>query len=153
MMPLSLLIKTRPLFSSPPRDTRFSAFMALVKIAGFEGLLESDSPLTLFIPTNAAMLKMRKRDLDHLFVDPRALGTFLSRHMIRGSLTTAEVREMHPEEMLCGKRFKIVRGKIEIDGVKILEGDIKHCGNIVHVIDAVLMPIPPMRSGCKPRKC
>jgi large repetitive protein len=143
-------------------DGRFTTLLAAAEIAGLDGALADPSfgPVTLFAPTDDAFAALQaelgEAAWDALLADPEALEDVLLYHLLTGKTFSADVvagiTAADPDpfvvETLLGADVEFTRvmnGETQyfINDSEIFEFDIEACNGVIHVIDAVLVPIPP----------
>ena len=122
----------------------FNTLIAAAKAAGLVGVLQSDGPLTVFAPTDAAFAKLPKGTVETLLKpeNKKALVEILTYHVVPGKLEAADVLKKKTLDTANGERAKIAmkNGKPTIAGANIVATDIEASNGIVHVIDAVMIP-------------
>ena len=122
----------------------FNTLIAAAKAAGLVGVLQSDGPLTVFAPTDAAFAKLPKGTVETLLKpeNKKALVEILTYHVVPGKFEAADVLKKKTLDTANGERAKIAmkNGKPTIAGANIVATDIEASNGIVHVIDAVMIP-------------
>jgi putative cell wall-binding protein/uncharacterized surface protein with fasciclin (FAS1) repeats len=143
-------------------DGRFTTLLAAAEIAGLDGALADPTfgPVTLFAPTDDAFADLREligeTEWAALLADPEALADVLLYHLLSGKVFSAEVvagitaDEPDPfvVETLLGAYVEFTRlmnGETQyfINDSEIIEFDTEACNGVIHVIDAVLVPVAP----------
>jgi hypothetical protein len=124
---------------------------ALVLLAGLEGALQGQGPLTLFAPTDAAIAALPEELVATVVADPEGLLTnILLYHVVAGAAMSADLSDGQVITTLLGQNITVT---INAEGVfinesKVIVADIEASNGVVHVIDAVLVPtIEPPPSG------
>ena len=122
----------------------FGTLIAAAKAAGLVGVLQSDGPLTVFAPTDAAFAKLPKGTVETLLKpeNKKALVEILTYHVVPGKLEAADVLKKKTLDTANGERAKIAmkNGKPTIAGVNIVATDVEASNGVIHVIDGVMMP-------------
>jgi transforming growth factor-beta-induced protein len=122
----------------------FNTLIAAAKAAGLVGVLQSDGPLTVFAPTDAAFAKLPKGTVETLLKpeNKQALVEILTYHVVPGKLEAADVLKKKTLDTANGERAKIAmkNGKPTIAGVNIVATDVEASNGVIHVIDGVMMP-------------
>ena len=74
--------------------------------------------------------------------DPKALGNILLYHVVPGEVKAAAVKDGLVAKTLQGSpvTFKVMDGKVMINGANIVATDVMASNGVIHVIDAVILP-------------
>ncbi len=138
--------------SSAPKDIvvvaseagDFGTLIAAAKAAGLVGVLQSEGPITVFAPTDAAFAKLPKGTVETLLKpeNKKALVEILTYHVVPGKLEAADVLKKKYLGTANGERAKIAmkNGKPTIAGANIVATDVEASNGVIHVIDAVMIP-------------
>jgi uncharacterized surface protein with fasciclin (FAS1) repeats len=116
-----------------------------VLLAGLEGALQGDGPLTVFAPTDAAFAALPSEVLDAVLADPNGLLTdILLYHVVSGAALSTDLSDGQSITTLFGEDVVVT---INMDGVfinnaQVIVADLIADNGVVHVIDAVLIPEP-----------
>jgi len=117
-----------------------SALVGALQQANLVGALEGEGPFTVFAPTNDAFEIFNSVPLGE------ALADILLYHVVPGRLTADQLLEQGSVETLQGGDISIDmadNGDVVLnDFIKVSIANIKASNGIIHVIDAVLLPIP-----------
>jgi uncharacterized surface protein with fasciclin (FAS1) repeats len=120
---------------------KFEALVNAVEVAGLLESLKGAGPLTLFAPTDEAFAEFPEGTMEALLRDPRRLEKVLSCHLVKGELLAEDIGNFKHLDTLHGNRLTVsVQDGLEINGAKVLMGDILTSNGIIHVIDAVILP-------------
>eukprot|EP01025_Chloroclados_australasicus_P008625 TRINITY_DN1311_c0_g1_i4.p1 TRINITY_DN1311_c0_g1~~TRINITY_DN1311_c0_g1_i4.p1 ORF type:complete len:877 (-),score=156.34 TRINITY_DN1311_c0_g1_i4:515-3145(-) len=101
---------------------------------------------TYFIPSNSAWHEFKTGLLNasELFDNSDLLSEFILYHVLQEATTLAELEKSATPSMQLGETVRVVDQDRVIDNnnqeALVLQGDIKACGSVIHVIDRVLMP-------------
>ncbi len=135
-----------------------TTLVAAVKAAGLVGTLEGTGPFTVFAPTNAAFNKLPPGTVDNL-VKPEnkaTLAKILTFHVVAGRHTApalmkevkdgggmAKLKTVEGEELVVRQAGP---GKLSVTDRKgavsmITIADVLQSNGVIHVVDAVLMPM------------
>jgi uncharacterized surface protein with fasciclin (FAS1) repeats len=118
---------------------------AAVIAADLTGALSGDGPFTVFAPTDAAFNLLDDGVLEDLLLDPigAALTTILQFHVASGDFFSADLSDGMMITSLEGQdlNIAITADGITVEGVNISVTDILADNGVVHVIDAVMIPI------------
>jgi uncharacterized surface protein with fasciclin (FAS1) repeats len=135
-----------------------TTLVAAVKAAGLVGTLEGTGPFTVFAPTNAAFNKLPPGTVENL-VKPENKATLvkiLTFHVVAGRLTApalmkevkdgggmAKLKTVEGEELVVRQAGP---GKLSVTDRKgavsmITITDVLQSNGVIHVVDAVLLPM------------
>ncbi|MDG2124778.1 MAG: fasciclin domain-containing protein, partial [Verrucomicrobiales bacterium] len=122
----------------------------LVTALGVAGLVDTfDSTkrypaYTVFAPNNDAFGALPEGALDALVADPEALGGVLALHVVPGRLEAKRLRDGQKLRTLSGDRLEVSVGDdgVKINGVAVVEADLKAENGVIHVIGGVLADEP-----------
>jgi uncharacterized surface protein with fasciclin (FAS1) repeats len=122
----------------------FSTFAAVVKAAGLEDIIFREGPETVFAPTDEAFAALPEGKLDELLADPEgALTQLLLHHVVPGAVRSADLTDGIKLQTREGTplRVSVVGDSIMVDNANLVGADIETANGVVHVIDAVLLPV------------
>jgi uncharacterized surface protein with fasciclin (FAS1) repeats len=126
--------------NSPEHTTLETAVIA----AGLAGTLSGNGPFTVFAPTDAAFAAVPTSTLNALLADPNGLLTDVLLHHVVGAAAFSgdlsngqQVTTLFGDNLLIG----INNGIVSIDNATVIVADIEATNGVVHVIDAVLVPL------------
>ena len=121
----------------------FTTLVTALQVADLVGALEDPGPFTVFAPTDDAFALLDQDWLAYLLDNPTKLAEILLYHVVSGSLTAEEVLEQGCLTTLQGGflNIQVVDDSVVIDGATIVLTDIVCSNGIIHVIDAVLVPL------------
>jgi uncharacterized surface protein with fasciclin (FAS1) repeats len=119
-------------------DGNFSTLVSAVEAAGLVDALNGEGPFTVFAPTDEAFAE---EDLD--MNDTESLADILKYHVASGEYMAADVVNMTEIETLEGGDLsvEVVDGAVMVGGANVTATDILCSNGVIHVIDAVLMPL------------
>ena len=121
---------------------QFNTLVAAVKAAGLVEALQGKGPFTVFAPTDAAFAKLPAGTVEGLLKDPKALANILLFHVVPGEVKAAAVKDGLTAKTLQGSpvTFKVMDGKVMIEGAGIVATDVMASNGVIHVIDSVILP-------------
>ncbi len=121
---------------------QFKTLVAAVQAAGLVEALQGKGPFTVFAPTDAAFAKLPPGTVEGLLKDPKALANILLYHVVPGEVKAAAVKDGLTAKTLQGSTvaFKVVDGKVMINGANIVATDVMASNGVIHVIDSVILP-------------
>jgi transforming growth factor-beta-induced protein len=130
-------------------DGRFSTLVAAVSAAGLVETLQSEGPFTVFAPTDDAFAQLPEGTVEAL-LEPgnrQQLIDILLYHVVAGKVMAADVIGLDGQMVdtaLEGTQLLVeVRdGSVFLNGeVKVIITDVEASNGVIHVIDAVLLPL------------
>jgi uncharacterized surface protein with fasciclin (FAS1) repeats len=126
--------------NSPEHTTLETAVIA----AGLAGTLSGTGPFTVFAPTDAAFAAVPTATLNALLADPNGLLTDVLLHHVVGAAAFSgdlsngqQLTTLFDDNVLV----TIAGGNVSIDNATVIVADIEATNGVVHVIDAVLVPL------------
>jgi transforming growth factor-beta-induced protein len=130
-------------------DGRFSTLVAAVSEASLVETLQSEGPFTVFAPTDEAFAQLPEGTLESLLQpeNKQQLTDILLYHVVAGKVIAAEVVGLDGQMVdtaLEGKQLlvEVKDGSVFLNGeVMVIITDVKASNGVIHVIDAVLLPL------------
>ncbi len=133
---------------------QFTTLVDALQAAGLDATLADETAtFTVFAPTDEAFAALGEETLNGLLADTDALSDVLLYHVITGSAVNAETALSlagTTVEMSNGDEVALTirEGDLFINNARVVTTDIEASNGIIHVIDAVLVPLPtPEPSG------
>ena len=120
---------------------------AAVSAAGLVQTLQGAGPFTVFAPTDASFAALPEGTLETLLQDPSgALTDILLYHVVGGNVLSSSLSSGMKAITVSGQELTVtVNGQgVFINDARVTVADIETNNGVVHVIDAVLLPEPPM---------
>jgi transforming growth factor-beta-induced protein len=123
-------------------DGSFTTFIQAVNAAGLAQMLKGKGPFTVFAPTDDAFAKLPPGTMKALFEDVPELRSVLLNHVVPGALRAADLVRMDTVTTATGERLRIrlEKGKVYVDGAKVVIPDVEASNGVLHMIDAVIVP-------------
>jgi uncharacterized surface protein with fasciclin (FAS1) repeats len=121
----------------------FRVFTLLIKGSLFEMRLRSESPLTLFAPTDIAFIRLPTETIKWLLKseNQQKLEQILAYHVVRGRLDCKQLEQIETARTEQGQDLRIdLRQTLLIDSAKIVLRDIDATNGVIHGIDSLLVP-------------
>jgi uncharacterized surface protein with fasciclin (FAS1) repeats len=120
----------------------FNTLLAAVNAAGLTSTLQGPGPFTVFAPTDAAFAALPAGTVPALLNDIPQLTNILTYHVVSGEVTASEVVQLSSATTLNGQDITITvaNGEVFINGVKVIQTDIRTSNGVIHVIEGVLLP-------------
>ena len=122
-----------------------TTLVAAVKAAGLVDTLQGPGPFTVFAPTDEAFAKVPKAQLDALLKDKAALTKVLTYHVVPGKVMAADVKAGKVKTVEGSELTVSTTGGVKVDKANVVKTDIAASNGVIHVIDAVLLPVEPAR--------
>lgn len=123
----------------------FKTLVAAVQAAGLVETLNGKGPFTVFAPTDAAFAKLPAGTLEMLLKpeNKAKLAAILTYHVVPGSVKAADVVKLKYAGTVNGQRvdIKVDGAKVTVDGAAVTATDIACSNGVIHVIDAVILPV------------
>jgi hypothetical protein len=116
---------------------------SLLLLAGLEGALQGEGPLTLFAPTDAAIAALPEEVVDAVVADPEGLLTnLLLYHVVAGVALSTDLEDGQEITTLLGQDILVtITGEgVFINDAQVTVADVVASNGVVHVINAVLIP-------------
>jgi uncharacterized surface protein with fasciclin (FAS1) repeats len=122
-------------------DPRLSYLSMLLSEAGLTHAMRSPGPVTLFAPTDEAFEELSADTNARLRSDPELVSQLLGHHVADGLYLAADLTS-HSITVLDGHVLDVrVDGTtILVDGIPIVELDLRAGNGVVHVVNHLLMP-------------
>ena len=122
----------------------FTTLVAAVKAAGLVETLKGAGPFTVFAPTDDAFAALPAGTIDSLLMPESKdkLISILTYHVVPGAVTASDVMAMTSATTVQGGTLAIdTRNGVKINNANVVTPDIMADNGVIHVIDAVLLPM------------
>jgi uncharacterized surface protein with fasciclin (FAS1) repeats len=122
----------------------FSTLVAALQQAELVDALKAKGPYTVFAPNDYAFSKLWEGTIDNLMKpeNKAQLLQLLKYHVVPGKIMSSDLSGTVNAETLEGGELKIVAtDKIMVNGSTVIQADIETSNGVIHVIDAVLIPV------------
>jgi transforming growth factor-beta-induced protein len=110
--------------------------------------LSSAGPLTVFAPTDEAFAALPEGTISSLLKpeNKQQLADILKYHVVAGRVSLADALKAGQAPSLQGNILTIdfQNGSVRVGGAKLVTADITASNGLIHVIDQVLLPPPPL---------
>lgn len=124
---------------------QFKTLLAAVDAAGLGKVLTGSSPVTVLAPTDAAFKALPKGTVESLLKSENRskLQSILSLHVVKGEVSAGDALNAGRAKSVSGGglKFAIDDGTFKVNGTTIVKTDIQCDNGVIHVIDAVLLPV------------
>ena len=111
--------------------------------AGLVGTLATGGPFTVFAPSDEAFAAVDPAALRNLSADPAALADVLTRHVVPGTLTSADLRAANGTSLTTvqgGRLLVEAKGDtVYVGGARVAVADVTASNGVVHVVDTVIL--------------
>lgn len=126
-------------------NENFSILTAAIEAAGLtETLSNEDLSVTVFAPTDEAFAALPEGALDDLLLPENRdqLAQILTYHVVDGKVMSTDLASGEVET-LTGAPIMIVvgDGMVTVNEANVIAADIEASNGVIHVIDAVLLPM------------
>lgn len=126
-------------------DGRFKSIVAGIDSTGLKDLLEGETPLTVFAPTDTECevdLKKRGTSCAEVLADNDLLTKLIRCHIVEGEFPTRILVTTVVLNPLNGRSLMVEYDKgVKLNGqVRIIEKNITCSNGILHVVDGMLCP-------------
>ncbi len=127
------------IINSPDHETLETAVIA----AELADDLSGEGPFTVFAPTDDAFAALPDGLLDELLADPTGtLADILLYHVASGSVMSGDLSDGQMIPTLYGQDVRVtIDGNVYINDAMVTVADLEADNGVVHVIDAVLVPV------------
>lgn len=128
-------------------DAEFTILLELLEESDLAESLDDDVEFTLFAPTDEAFEDLFDEldiDLDELLDDVELLMDILLYHMIEDIVESDDLEDEQEIETLQGGIITVTIDDESIilnDSAEVLDADIEASNGVIHIIDAVLIPV------------
>uniref|UniRef100_A0A8C5NAQ5 Transforming growth factor-beta-induced protein ig-h3 n=1 Tax=Gouania willdenowi TaxID=441366 RepID=A0A8C5NAQ5_GOUWI len=124
-------------------DARFSRLLEALQTAGMMELLNQQSTLTFFAPTNEAFDALPPAELNQLLRDPGALSRLLRLHLGAGLLVSGGVSSHTRLPPLQGDKLELGMRNytVYVNRVAVVEADMMATNGVVHAVNSIIRPL------------
>jgi transforming growth factor-beta-induced protein len=121
---------------------QFGTLLAAAEAAGLVSTLAEGGPFTVFAPTDAAFAALPEGALEALLADTELLKSILLYHVVPGRILAADLVDGQVVTTAEGRPVRVtLGGGARVNGVNIVTTDVTASNGVIHVIDAVLLPV------------
>lgn len=125
---------------------KFKTLLAAVQTADLAEALNSEGPLTVFAPTDAAFRKLPRGTIETLLKpeNRQELIDILKFHVVSGRVYADQAVDAGQAKTLRGTsvRFSVSAKGLEVNDAVVVQADLEAANGVIHVIDSVLIPEP-----------
>ncbi|MFT3855815.1 MAG: peptidoglycan-binding protein [Ilumatobacteraceae bacterium] len=123
-------------------DPRFSQYVQLLHLAGWEGSVGTLAPITVFAPTNDALNALPAGTLEEVSGDPTALADLLRTTVVPGRYTAADLATATSLTTLAGTTLQVTDGGTKVNGSTVATPAIDAENGIIHPLSSIPAPQP-----------
>ncbi|NJK71889.1 MAG: fasciclin domain-containing protein [Synechococcaceae cyanobacterium SM2_3_60] len=125
-------------------NPNFSTLVQAVQAADLVGALQSEGPLTVFAPTDAAFAKLPPGTITTLVQNIPQLARILTFHVVAGRYLQADLAKLTEVTSLEGSTLDlyVAEGAFEVNNATVVMPDVVADNGVIHVIDTVMLMRP-----------
>ncbi|NJL92537.1 MAG: hypothetical protein HC915_01835 [Anaerolineae bacterium] len=124
----------------------FSTLVAAVQAAGLVETLSGEGPFTVFAPTDEAFAALGEDVIAAALADPDLLTAILTYHVVSGAVMSTDLSDGMEVETVNGELLfvQVDDMGVQVGDANVVQADIEASNGVIHVIDTVLIPLPPV---------
>ncbi len=123
----------------------FKTLAKALQAADLVTTLKGAGPFTVFAPTDEAFAKLPAGTLENLLKpeNKAKLRRILAYHVVSGTVMAGDVVKLQSANAVSGDTVKIgaQNGGVTVNQANVVKTDITASNGVIHVIDAVMLPI------------
>ncbi|MEM9491305.1 MAG: fasciclin domain-containing protein, partial [Myxococcota bacterium] len=124
---------------------KFSTLLAALDAAALSEVLRGGGPFTVFAPTDKAFSRLGPDTVTALLRPENRdqLIAVLKNHVVSGRVYAEQAASAGAVHTLAGTglRFAVNSGRLQVNGVRLLDTDRDADNGVIHVVDRVLVPM------------
>ena len=136
----ALSVQAKDIVDTAVAAGQFKTLATALQAAGLIDTLKGKGPFTVFAPTDAAIAKIPKAQLDALLADKAKLTAVLTYHVVAGKVMAKDVKAGKVKTVQGSELTLGTTGGVTVDGAKVVTADIVADNGVIHVIDSVVLP-------------
>ena len=125
----------------------FNTLVTAISAADLVAVLKSDGPFTVFAPTDDAFAALPEGTIESLLEpeNKEQLVAILLYHVVAGKVLAEEVLTLGSAPTAQGQDVSITLydSGVMVDNANVVETDVLATNGVIHIIDAVILPILP----------
>jgi len=141
----ALHAQTKDIVDTAVAAGSFTTLARALTAADLVGTLKGAGPFTVFAPTDEAFAKLPAGTVEMLLKpeNKAKLRQLLTYHVVPGKVMAAEVMKMSSAKAVSGEMVTIAShsGRVSVNNAHVVKADIAASNGVIHVIDAVIMPM------------
>jgi uncharacterized surface protein with fasciclin (FAS1) repeats len=121
-----------------------TTLVTAIKAAELVETLKGEGPFTVFAPANTAFVKLSAGTLgDLLDIESKEkLVATLTYHVLAGKLMAADITKLNKAKTVQGNYLVIdTSDGIKVNNAAVIQTDIVTSNGVIHIIDAVVLPV------------
>lgn len=126
-------------------NKEFSRFRKLLEESSLWNELQKDEhPWTLFVPTNAAFLKLPRVLQKQIESGEGCVESILHQHVVKGTVCSAAIISQNRVKNILDNSLMLTKDeedKLRVDGAAMEQKDMVATNGVIHGIDTVLIPL------------
>jgi uncharacterized surface protein with fasciclin (FAS1) repeats len=123
-------------------DKHLTTLKKSVTASGFDKILSTDGPFTVFAPTDLAFEKLKKNELNNLLKpgNKAKLTDMLNLHVVNGKVDFKDLKEGEKLKTVNGQELivHVKDGKTTVQGAVVQHHDVQTSNGVLHAVDSVL---------------
>ena len=127
----------------------FGTLVAAVQAAGLVDTLKGEGPFTVFAPTDAAFAALPEGTVENLLKPENKdqLVAVLTYHVLSGKVMSGDIagKELSAATVQGSELDIDATDGVTVDGANVVTVDIETSNGVIHVVDAVLLPLSKTR--------
>ena len=121
-------------------NDNFKTLVTAVQKANLVDVLQSESPFTVFAPTDEAFAKLPEGTITTLLQNHPQLARILTYHVVSGKLMKADLAKVNSVISVEGSPITIdCTDNFEVKNATVIMADIEADNGVIHVIDNVIL--------------
>lgn len=121
----------------------FKTLLAAVEKSGLKEILESPGPYTILAPTDEAFENMPEELRHNVIDDPEKFKRVVAYHVLFGDVRSDDLAQITEAPSFEGSIIAVEHsdGGVKVNDASVTQMDILTDNGVIHVIDAVLVPV------------
>jgi len=121
-------------------------WLAIVRAAGYTDMLKGYGLFTVLAPSDAAFERLTAGTYEELLEDVCLTRDIVSYHLVLGDFSSEDLGRVDSLQTKLGERvFVDSREGVRINGILLVQPDIKARNGVIHILDRVMIPMAIQR--------
>ncbi len=137
-------------------ESQLSTLNSMLDHADLKGILEQGGPYTIFAPIDQAFEKLSSKQVETLLKaeNKDKLRAWVAGHIVEGEYQVKDLQDGQRLHTITNQELLVQRNadKVTIDGIEILDADVKASNGVIHVINAVMLTREQKEQEAKRRR-
>jgi len=131
-----------PVVTAASHDPLLTDLAHAAAIAGLTSTLNSASAVTVFAPDNSAFSALGKGNYKTLMANRADLAKLLRYHVVKGTVTPAELAERKSLPTLAGLPVHPVKSRniYKVNGARVVCGNLHAANATIYIVNEILVP-------------